>query len=108
MTELSKVTDFEQKFNEWFNEQEGFGLRSERFYTSINHFRGNEAQAEYLVRWLQAAYKQGAIDAAAESVNTLLQCSTACARLEAELITPAEKYEHAAFSLISYFKDVLK
>lgn len=53
----------EEKFLEWFNEVEGFGLRSERFYTSLDEFRTREGQAASMMLWLKAAYEQGFNDA---------------------------------------------
>lgn len=45
-------------FDEWFNEIEGFGLRSERFYSEIDPDSRTDGQA--LVSWLRAAYDIGA------------------------------------------------
>ena len=47
----------EEKFLEWFNKVEGFGLRSERFYTSLDEL------AASMMLWLKAAYEQGFNDA---------------------------------------------
>lgn len=46
--------DLEKSFNEWFNEVEAFGLRSERFYDEC------DPPNELFEKWLKAAYEQGA------------------------------------------------
>lgn len=38
-----------EKFEDWFNEIEGFGMRSERFNLIPNNYRNNED-------WLRAAF----------------------------------------------------
>jgi hypothetical protein len=50
------------KFKEWFNEVELYGLRSERFYDSLTQFKSQEALYANMLLWLEAAYKQGADD----------------------------------------------
>lgn len=47
--------DLDQKFEEYFHELEGFGLRSERFYDDVR-----TADPEIMTRWLRAAFEQGA------------------------------------------------
>jgi len=49
-----------EKFLEYFNELEGYALRSERFYDSLNAFTNKEALAASMVLWLEAAFIQGA------------------------------------------------
>lgn len=43
-----------EKFNEWFNELENFGFRSERFY-----FDFENGDRESVLKWLEAAYNAG-------------------------------------------------
>ena len=45
-----------KQFEDWFNEQESYGLRSERFF-SLVPFRAREA--ELLGKWLEAAFNAG-------------------------------------------------
>lgn len=52
----------QDKFSQWFNEQEGFHLRSERFYDDVNQIVGNSKSLQVLVDWLKAAYDQGVKD----------------------------------------------
>ena len=51
-------------FENWFNEQEGFGLRSERIFWTFPNITKDEKTA--LTLWLNAAYNvgydKGAID----------------------------------------------
>jgi hypothetical protein len=58
-----KMNYHEDKFKEWFNEIECFGLRSERFYESLEQFQSTDARFSSMVLWLQAAYHQGFRDA---------------------------------------------
>lgn len=54
-----KQIDLDKRFNDWFNENEGFALRSERFYESLNQFATREAQAASMYLWLKSAYEHG-------------------------------------------------
>jgi hypothetical protein len=47
------------KFEEWFNQQELYGLKSERFYDIVMLHRDNPAYSESLVAWLRASYEAG-------------------------------------------------
>lgn len=44
-------------FDDWFNEAEGYALRSERFHEDLGYFRGNNPQV--VLRWVKAAYEAG-------------------------------------------------
>lgn len=44
-------------FDNWFNEVEGYALRSERFYEDLDYYRGDNPQV--VLRWLKAAYEVG-------------------------------------------------
>jgi hypothetical protein len=46
-------------FETWFNQQELYGLKSERFYDIAMLHRDNPAYAESLVAWLRASYEAG-------------------------------------------------
>ena len=50
-----------KKFNDWFFELEGFGMRCERFYDELSTFRDDISfgKPESLIVWLQAAYEAG-------------------------------------------------
>lgn len=46
MNKLTEVTDYEYKFLSWFHSPEGGGgLRSERFYDSLDRFASKQALA---------------------------------------------------------------
>lgn len=47
------------EFDEWFNEVELFGLRSERFYDDLYAYKFDGASSVYMVKWLKAAYEVG-------------------------------------------------
>lgn len=46
-------------FIDWFNELEGYALRSERFYNTFSMGLTTPKMAETMVQWLQAAYESG-------------------------------------------------
>lgn len=45
-------------FNEWFNRNEGFHIKSKRFYESLMPL-SNERLAIIMVTWLEAAFEAG-------------------------------------------------
>lgn len=47
-------TEMELQFLEWFNELEGFGMRSERFYAEYQ-----QRDSVNTVKWLKAAFEAG-------------------------------------------------
>ena len=102
-----KQIDIDAKLQEWFQEQEGYSLRSERFYDSLDQFTNKAALASSLVRWLEAAYFHGIKTAAHESSDTLLDYATTLAGCHPESKTPTAAYDEAAKSLIEYWKEVL-
>lgn len=102
-----KQIDICAKFQEWFQENEGNALRSERFYDSLTRFKTTEALASSLILWLEAAYVHGVETAATDSCDTLLDYATALAGCHPESKTPTQSYDEAAKSLIEYWKEVL-
>lgn len=53
-----------EQFNEWFNEQENFSCRSERFYDDLLFIKTNPIltttkAAEHMKKWLMAAFCAG-------------------------------------------------
>lgn len=52
---MSDPIELDQKFEEYFHQLEGFGLRSERFYDDVK-----AADPEMMTRWLRAAFTAGA------------------------------------------------
>ena len=49
----------EVTFEDWFHQLEAYGLKSERFYESLNAFTNKNALAISMVEWLKAAYYAG-------------------------------------------------
>ena len=47
------------KFDDWFDEVEVFGLRSERFFDDLYAYKFDGIDAPHLVKWLKAAYDVG-------------------------------------------------
>lgn len=91
-----------QDFHNWFQELEGFSLRSERFYEILS-LESKEQQANILVKWLEAAYLQGARDVADETLYTLGCYATAVAGLEEPKYNPSQAYDTAAGSLDQHY-----
>ena len=96
--------DLKKKFQEYFYELEGFSLRSERFF---DEFKFESAQEQKIIKWLEAAYRQGACDMAQDTVDTLGDYAAAVAGLKSEMVTPDQVYDKARSSLIAYYNDVL-
>lgn len=61
MDGIMQQIDLDKRFNDWFNENEGFALRAERFYEDLNQFATREAQAARMYLWLKSAYEHGAM-----------------------------------------------
>ena len=49
----------EVTFEDWFHQIEAYGLKSERFYESLDAFTDKRALAISMVEWLKAAYYAG-------------------------------------------------
>lgn len=104
---MGKVSDLNEKFNEYFNELEGYSLRSERFYASLDAVTSKEALAASMKLWLEAAFMQGARAMAQDTLETLSDYGCATAGLEEPKRTPSECYDAAHASLHTYFTQVL-
>jgi hypothetical protein len=63
------TSEQESKFLEWFHKNEGFSLRSERFYDSLEQFSSKESLGCSIILWLQAAYQQGCKDTLKKEIN---------------------------------------
>lgn len=62
---MKEPINLNNKFLEYFHEQEGFALRSERFYEDFVHsISKDHIDANWMILWLQAAYTVGAEDMA--------------------------------------------
>ena len=67
-------------FNEWFNQLEGFHIKSERFYESLTAF-SNEALAINMVKWLEAAFEAGRATEQKRTGQEIIMMSEHCAEL---------------------------
>ena len=100
------IINLENKFNEWFNENEGYSPRSERFYLSMNAFSTNEASAINLTEWLESAFIAGAKVAAQDSCDTLLDYATVVAGIDEPKRNPSEAFDNSSANLLCYWTQV--
>jgi hypothetical protein len=54
------------KFDDWFNELEGFGLRSERFWEDAK-----QGHTPRMILWLKAAFEEGRVEGVGQSAGAL-------------------------------------
>jgi hypothetical protein len=102
---MSQNINLKQKFQEYFNEQESFSLRSERFFEEYSSGQMNQQR---MMQWLEAAFIQGARTMAQDTVDTLRDYGTAVAGVKSPQRTPTECYDAAADSLMVYFTRILQ
>jgi len=99
---MGQVIVLAQKFEEYFNELEGFGLRAERFYDDVEH-----ASPEQMKKWLYAAFIQGARTMAQDTVDTLRDYGTAVAGVEHIKYNATESFDNSADNLMVYYTKIL-
>lgn len=99
---MGQVTDLKQKFEQYFYEQEGFGLRAERFYADMD--TGN---AEQMRAWMEAAFLAGCRAMAQDSLDTLRDYATAVSGLDKVEFTSEKAFDMAAESLMVYYTQIL-
>lgn len=59
-TRIEQLENKQDRFLDWFNEMESFGLRSERMYTNLEAMiQTGTVDFELITKWLHAAYQQG-------------------------------------------------
>jgi hypothetical protein len=87
---MAKNIDLKEEFRKYFNELEGYGVRSERFYEER-----------------ESAFIAGARAMAQDTLDTLSDYACACAGLEPELIKPETVYDRARHSLHVYYPIIL-
>lgn len=56
-------------FEAWFNQQELYGLKSERFYDLMDRLTDDSKLKKSLVAWLEAAYESGYEEGAGKTVQ---------------------------------------
>lgn len=104
---MGQNIDLKAKFNEYFNELEGFSLRSERFY---EEFESGIMRGGRILEWLEAAYMRGAQDMAQDTLDTLGDYAAAVAGIEEPRrfrFTPSECYDGVHQELMVYYTKVL-
>ena len=87
---MNKRFDVESAFNQYFNEVESYGLRSERFLEDVKYaFIKDNPKA--LIEWMKASFEMGARAAAKEAVD--------------HIMTSSDRYrkEHFADKVLKYF-----
>ena len=109
---MGQNIDLTQKFLEYFNELEGFGLRSERLDDDLSWIVHNpnctsSKRIEIITKWIKAAYFRGARDMAQDTVDTLRDYATAVAGIDEVVYTREAAYDAAAESLMVYYTKVL-
>ena len=100
--------DLKEKFQQYFNEPEGFGLRSERFYDSMEAFSNKPALAASMKLWLEAAFIQGARIMAQDTVDTLRDYATAVAGINEVRYTSEQAFDASADNLMTYYTKILQ
>lgn len=87
---MNKRFDVESAFNQYFNEVESYGLRSERFFEDVKYaFVKDNPKA--LIEWMKASFVMGARAAAKEAVD--------------HIMTSSDRYrkEHFAHKILEHF-----
>ena len=102
-----KNIDLKEKFQQYFHEQEGFCLRSERFYADIEAQRLME-DAVLMTKWLEAAFIQGAQVMAHDTIDTLRDYATSVAGINEVCYTSEQAFEASADNLMIYYDQILE
>ena len=87
---MNKRFDVESAFDQYFNEVESYGLRSERFFEDVKYaFVKDNPKA--LIEWMKASFEMGARAAAKEAVD--------------HIMTSSDRYrkEHFAHKILEHF-----
>jgi hypothetical protein len=93
-----------KEFRNYFDEVEGYALRSERFYAE---FEAGIMREKRILEWMEAAYIAGARIMAQDTLDTLGDYACACAGLEPRLIKPETVYDTAESDLQFYYNKIL-
>lgn len=110
---MSERIDLNKAFLNYFNESEGFSLRSERFYDDVRSILTNpalsSASRNKLMRgWLEAAFIQGARTMAQDTLDTLGDYATAVAGIDEKVYNRSEAFDAAKDNLMVYFTQILQ
>lgn len=60
MVDIRHLYEYEE-FEKWFHESEGFGLRSERFFSHLDAFapEDKDLRNQFINNWMMAAFDAG-------------------------------------------------
>lgn len=97
--------DLDEQFEEWLNGHQDFSLRSEYLHNDLDNCSDKMA---VVLKWLRAAYKQGARDLANDTVYTLGCYATALSGLDDKCYTRSSAYDAAQESIEHYYKGILE
>ena len=98
---MSKVNFPRDAFQRWYWYDQ-YGIASTR-----GMWMGDNPTEKFIHSMVEAAFLEGCRWMAQETVDTLGDYACAVEGLEAELITPAKKYDDAQQGLMVYFAKVL-
>ena len=105
---MMKNIDLKEKFQQYFHEPEGFALRSERFYDSLDAGGMQPALAASMKLWLEAAFIQGARAMAQDTVDTLRDYATSVAGIDEACYNSTQAFDVSADNLMTYYTQVLQ
>ncbi len=101
---MGQVIDLDEKFQEYFNELEGYSLRSMRF---DEEYESGIMCKKRILEWLRAAYMQGCRDMAQDTLDTLGDYACAVSGCKPEVLRPEAIYDRAHDNLMVYYTQVL-
>jgi hypothetical protein len=104
---MGTVFDKKKAFLEYFDELEGFTLRSERFYFDVL-MDDTEKRAILMRKWLEAAFDAGCEAMANDTLDTLADYGTAMSGIEEPKVTKTEAFDMAADNLQDYYDEIFK
>ena len=103
---MSEIFNVDKAFDEYFNEVENYGLRSERFFEDVQH-AFVKGDTEVIVKWMKASFEMGARAMAQDTVDTLYEYAAAVAGCTVEEpMQPEHAFDSAAESLLVYYADI--
>jgi hypothetical protein len=100
---MNQNIDINKKFLEYFNELEGFELRSERFYSECE---SGVMREKRILEWIKAAYMRGTRDMAQDTLDTLGDYACAVSGCKPEVLKPEQVYDRAHSNLMTYYTQV--
>lgn len=98
------------KFQEYFHEQEAFGLRSERFAEDYNNrlwYEDSQKKFDVMAEWLEASFLEGARVMALDTVETLDVYSDLVAGIDETHYNKTQAFDYAKDNLMMYYTQIL-